>query len=161
MAYAVVRTDNLSGIIDGARLATVHFYDGNGKAAAIQNGNIITLNGIDERGVFKAIAPTANQGLGKLALVATPEIMSDRQYKNLDDFINAAGAEVRVYILHSGDVFSVTAEALDGTVGNTTVGVEVQAGTKLKVVTSATNAVADYLGSDVENGYTYYKFRVI
>lgn len=160
MAYAVVRTDNLSGIIDGARLATVHFYNGANKAA-IENGNIISLNGLDEPGVYKAIAPTANQGLGKLALVATPEIMSDRQYKNLDDFINAAGAEVRVYILHSGDVFSVTAEALDGTVGNTTVGVEVQAGTKLKVVTSATNAVADYLGSDVENGYTYYKFRVI
>ena len=160
MAYAVVRTDNLSGIIDGARLATVHFYNGANKAA-IENGNIISLNGLDEPGVYKAIAPTANQGLGKLALVATPEIMSARQYKNLDDFINIAGAEVRVYILHSGDVFSVTAEALDGTVGSTTVGVEVQASTKLKVVTAATNAVADYLGSDVENGYTYYKFRVI
>lgn len=161
MAYAVVRTDNLSGIIDGARLATVHFYDGNGAAAAIENGNIITLNGIDEPGVYKAIAPTAKQGLGKLALVATPEIMSDRQYKNLDDFINIAGAEVRVYILHSGDVFSVTADALSAAPAASTVGVEVQASTKLKVVTALTDAVAEYLGSDVENGYTYYKFRVI
>lgn len=160
MAYAVVRTDNLSGIIDGARLATVHFYDGANKAD-IENGNVISLDGIDEPGVYKAVAPSAKQALGKLALVAGVELMYDRTYKNLDDFINAAGAEVRVYILHSGDVFSVTAEALDGEISSSTVGVEVQAGTQLKVVTDASDAVAEYLGSDVENGYTYYKFRVL
>lgn len=161
MAYGVVRTDNLSGIIDGARLATVHFYDGATKAA-IENGNIISLDGLDgEPGVYKAIAPSAQQGLGKLGLVAGVEIMYDRKYNNLDDFINPAGAEVRVYILKSGDVFSVTADALSAAPSASTVGVEVQAGTKLKVVTALTNAVAEYLGSDVENGYTYYKFRVI
>lgn len=161
MAYGVVRTDNLSGIIDGARLATVHFYDGNGAAAAIENGNIISLNGLDEPGVYKAIAPTAQQGLGKLGLVAGVELFYDRKFKSLDEFINPAGAEVRVYILKSGDVFSVTADALSAAPAASTVGVEVQAGTKLKVATALTNAVAEYLGSDVENGYTYYKFRVI
>lgn len=161
MAYGVVRTDNLSGIIDGARLATVHFYDGANKAA-IENGNIVSLNGLDEPGVYKAIAPTAKQALGKLGIVAGVELFYDRKYKNLDEFINPAGAEVRVYILKSGDVFSVTSDALSAApVDGTTLGVEVQAGTKLKVVTALTDAVAEYLGKDVENGYTYYKFRVI
>lgn len=160
MAYAVVRTDNLSGIIDGARLVSFHYYVSATKTA-IQNGNVVSIGALDEKGIYKATAPSAKQALGKLALVAGVEIMYDRQYKNLDEFINPAGAEVRGYILKSGDVFSVTAEALDSTPTASTVGLEIQAGTTWKCVTALTDAVAEYIGSDTENGYTYYKFRVL
>lgn len=161
MSYAVVRTDNLTGTRDGARLVSFHFYSGNAKAA-IENGNIVSIGALDEPGVYKATAPTAKQALGKLALVAGVELIYDNHtYRNLDDYINEAGKEVRGYVLHSGDVFSVTAEAPSAAPTDGTLGVEVQAGTKLKVVEALTDAVAEYLGSDTQNGYTYYKFRVI
>lgn len=160
MAYAVVRTDNLSGILDGARLVSFRFYNST-TPTAIQNGNVVSIGALDEPGIYKAAAPTAKQALGKLALVAGVEMFYDNLHHNLDEYINAAGKEVRGYILHSGDVFSVTAEALDSTPVAATVGVEIQAGTTFKCVTALTDAVAEYLGSDTQNGYTYYKFRVI
>ena len=161
MAYAVVRTDNLSGIQDGARLVSMRYYVSTTKTA-IQNGNVVSIGALDEPGVYKAAAPSAKQALGKLALVANPEVFRDsKAYHNLDEYINEAGKVIRGYILKSGDVFSVTAEALDSTPGASTVGLEIQAGTTFKCVTALTDAVAEYLGSDTANGYTYYKFRVI
>lgn len=162
MAYAVVRTDNLTGTYNGAFLISGHFYNGNNKAE-IENGALVSIGALDgERGVYKCVAPTAKQPLGKLGLVATPEIIYDNnRFRNLDDYINEAGKKIRVYILHSNDVFSITAEGLDAAPTASTLGIEVVAGTKPKCATALTNAVAEYLGSDTENGYTYYKFRVI
>ena len=131
MAYAVVRTDNLTGITDGARLATAKYYVSS-TATGIDNGNIVKLDsyleGAPERETWKAVAPAAGDYVGKcngrLGLVATPEIVySYKKYYNLDEFTNAAGAPLRVYVLEPGDEFSVTAEAFaaDAAPGTTSV----------------------------------------
>lgn len=161
MAYAVVRTDNLTGTYNGAFVLSGHFYSGDNKAA-IENGGLVSIGAFDEPGVYKCVAPTAKQALGKVGLVATPELIYDnKNYHNLDEYINEAGKEILVYILYSNDRFSLTAEGLDSVPTNATLGLEIDAATKPKCVTALTNAFAEYLGSDTENGYTYYKFRVL
>lgn len=136
--YAYVRTDNMSGTVVAKDLASAKFYNGNVEAD-IENGNIVTLgNYVDgEREVRKATAPTAATKLRDLYLVASPEVIKDKKYYGLGEFINKKSSIIRCYRLTSGDIFSVTKEALDGTV---VVGslVEAQDSTKLKVVETAT-----------------------
>ena len=137
--YAYVRTDNMSGTTVAKDLASAKFYASEAEAA-IENGNIVTLGGyVDgEREVRKATAPTANTKLRDLYLVATPEVVKDKNYYGLDEFINEAGSIIRCYRLTSGDIFSVTKEAIDGEASVDTV-IEAQAGTKMKAVASATD----------------------
>lgn len=135
---ACVRTDKMSGTTVAKDLASAKFYAGE-KEAAIENGNIVTLGGyIDgEREIKKATAPTASTALRDLYLVASPEVIKNKNYYGLNEFENAAGEPIRCYRLTPADQFSVTKEALDGEVA---VGsfVEAQASTKMKVVASAT-----------------------
>lgn len=128
MAHAVVRTDNLTGITDGARLATAKYYPSD-TATDIDNGSIVkltTYRSAPERETWNAVAPAAGDYVGgcngRLGLVATPEIVYDyKKYYNLDEFYNKADKPVRVYILESGDEFSVTAEAFDVAPGTTAI----------------------------------------
>lgn len=137
--YAYVRTDNMSGTVVAKDLASAKFYKGS-EEAEIENGNIVTLGDYldGERELRKATAPTAATKLRDLYLVATPEVVKDKNYYGLGEFINKKGEAIRCYRLTSGDIFSVTEEALDGdaAVGSL---VEAQAGTKLKVVETATS----------------------
>lgn len=137
--YAYVRTDNLSGTTVAKDLASAKFYNGSAEAE-IENGNVVTLGGyIDgERELKKATAPTATTKLRDLYLVATPEVVKEKNYYGLGEFINEAGAAIRCYRLTAGDIFSVTEEALDGDAEVGSI-VEVQASTKLKVVKTATS----------------------
>ena len=152
MAYAVVRTDKLLGTQGFPQIASFKFFKTvNNKevAAEIENGNVVDISAglmtdgaqtptIINREEYKAVAPTATTKLKDVLLVANPELDRTKKYNALDEYINKAGMPVRGYHLHENDIFSVTDEALDGTpaVGSL---VELQAGTKLKVVASATN----------------------
>lgn len=138
--YAYVRTDNMSGTTVTKDLASAKYYE-NEVEKAIENGNIVTLGNYisGEREVRKATAPTATTVLRDLYLVATPEVVKDKNYYGLGDFINEAGTIIRCYRLTPGDIFSVTKEALDGTAAVGSI-VEAQAGTKMKVVASATDS---------------------
>lgn len=147
MPYAVVRTDKMFGTDNRVGLASAKYLGSGSTATAIENGNVVKLVElltIDstaqtyEREIYKAVTPAASDDLGVIALVATPEVMYDETKKDLDQFRNEAGDIVRVYRLHSGDIFSVTAEAIQGTAARGSV-IELQAGTKLKAVSSATN----------------------
>lgn len=135
--HACVRTDNMSGTIVGKDLASAKFYASE-QEAAIENGNIVTLGGYldGEREVRKATAPAALTALRDLYLVASPEVIKDKDYFALGDFINEAGSIIRCYRLTSGDIFSVTKEALDGEAKLNYV-VEAQASTKMAVKESA------------------------
>lgn len=137
--YAYVRTDNMSGTTVAKDLASAKFYDG-AVEKEIENGNVVTLGGYldGEREVKKATAPAANTKLRDLYLVATPEVVKDKTYYGLGEFINKKGEIIRCYRFTSGDIFSVTKEALSGTAAVGSV-VEAQAGTKLKVVATATS----------------------
>lgn len=131
--YACVRTDNMSGTTLGKNLVSVKF-DGE-----IENGNIVVIGSLvsGEREVRTATTPAANSALRDLALIAAPEVVKDKKYNSLAEFINQKGDIVRAYRLVSGDIFSVTAEALAGTAAVGSV-IEAQASTKMKAVETLT-----------------------
>lgn len=163
MAHAVVRTDRMYGTDVDPGLVSVKYIGAASTETAIDNGNVVLLNGLmtGEREVYAGITPAANSALKDIVLIATPELI---RLKNLDDFYNLAGGISRAYHLHTSDIFSVTAEALtaeaDIAVGNI---VELAASTKLNVVSSVTEGstvVGRVIAIDVVGRYTYYAIEV-
>lgn len=163
MGYGVVRTDRMYGSDVGAGLVSFKYVVSDAETE-IENGNVVLLGDLmdGEREIFEATTPAAASKIKDIVLVAGVEVMYDERKKNLDEYINETGKAVRGYRLHSGDIFSVTADCLNGTpaVGSL---VELQAGTKLNVVTTATTG-STQVGKivHVENAgrYTYYAILV-
>lgn len=168
--YGVVRLDLMDGTDVGAQLCSLR-YQVSGKDTEIQNGSVVKLGNLlaGEREVYAATDVAANDKLKDVVLVASPEVMYDERKKNLDEFINEAGDDARGYRFHMHNVFSVTAEALtyatksgapDIEVGYA---VELAAGNKLKVASSATASstqVGKIIAIDIVGRYTYYVIRV-
>ena len=163
--HAVVRTDRMFGTDNRAGLISVK-YIVSSTETAIENGNVLKATELisGEREVFKGVTPAAADAMKDIVLVASPELIYDERKHNLDDFTNEAGKIARAYRLHSGDIFSVTKEALAGAsspaVGNI---VELKADTKLNVVASATSGstvVGKIIAIDVVGKYTYYVILV-
>lgn len=167
MAFGVVRTDRLMGTDVRSMLESVKYMGDGSAATAIDNGNVVKLDGslmTGEREIKKGVTPAANDVLDAIVLIASPEVMYDERKRNLDEFQNEAGKICRGYHLHSGDIFSVTKDALDGAaapkVGDA---VELKAGTKLNVADSATSGstvVGKIIAVDVVGRYTYYVIQV-
>lgn len=167
MGYGVVRTDRLMGTDVRSMLESVKYMGAGSTATAIDNGNVVKLDGslmTGEREIKKGVTPAANDALDAIVLIASPEVMYDERKRNLDEFQNEAGKVCRGYHLHSGDIFSVTKDALDGAatpaVGNV---VELKAGIKLNVAVSATSGstvVGKIIAVDVVGRYTYYVIQV-
>lgn len=164
--HAVIRKDRLYGTNVAPALVSLVFHGSNNKAAAIDNGNVVKLVALmdDERELYKAVAPAANTSLEELAIVGTNEVMYDERKKNLDEFFNEAGNAALGYRPHKGDMFGVTAEGLDAAAeikkGDI---VELQAGTKLKVVKTATTGstkVGVIADINKTGRYTYYVVEV-
>lgn len=170
--HAVVRTDRLFGTDNRAGLISIKYFvtESNEKVAtAIDNGNFLKVGALldGEREVFEGSTPAANDSLADVVLIASPEVMYDERLRDLDDYYNVAGKICRGYRLHSGDVFSVTKEALAGAetpaVGDV---VELKADTKLNIVAAATGAtsgstvVGSIIAIDVVGRYTYYVILV-
>lgn len=172
--YAVVRTDNMYGTDVRAGLVSIKYIVETTEdeetvktETAIENGNVLKVGELidAEREIYEGSAVAANTELTDVVLIATPEVVYDEHVRGLDKFINEAGKPCRGYHLHKGDVFSVTKLALDGAAepkkGDI---VELKAGTKLNVVTSATSGstVVGKIIDDPETKgqYTYYAIRV-
>lgn len=163
--HAVVRTDLMAGTDVKSLLRTAKYMVGT-TATAVDNGCVLALAGLLEtpniknREVWKAVTPTANQDLKELILVATPEVMVDPRAQALKDFTNPAGGLLRGYVMHSGDIFSVTSEALSAvpTVGQ---GVAVQADPKWKVETLANTSVGKVEQIEVVGDLTFYVIRIL
>lgn len=172
MAHGVVRTDLLAGTDVRSELASVRFQTGSGASAAnaaIDNGNVVKLGDLEDgsRTVYIGTAPSASDTLGDIVLIASPEVMYDERLKDLDDYYNEAGKISRGYRLHEHDIFSVTIDALDITLpqSGSVVGyiVELQSGTKLKAVSSATSgstAIGKIIDVNVVGKYTYYVIEI-
>lgn len=168
MAYAIVRTDLMTGTDDRAHLVSFKYKKG-GALAAIENGNIVTLKElykddtvITDREVWEAADMAAATPLHDLVLVASVEGDDDDNNADLSTYINVAGHICRGYYLHSGNMFSVTKEALTGT---PTVGhvVECAAGTKMAVKssnTASTTKIGTIVAEEIVGGDTYYVIRV-
>ena len=173
--YSVVRTDNMMGTNVGTYLDSVRFYEvkvvGNKNVDVekeIENGNVVEVGALleGERELHRAVAPAANTDIKKIGLVANPEVHYDERKHSLEEYINRAGQNVRIYYLHSGDEFSVTAEGLNIASGyEVKVGdaVELMAGTKLNVVASATSGstqVGKIIAIEKAGRHLFYVVRV-
>lgn len=163
MAYPVIRLDNMAGTTDGRKLKSVVFNDGTDDAA-IGNGLLVAIGALlsDERELHEAVAPAANTPIGKLAIIATPELMYDAKKKNLVDFVNEAGVPARAYVLTADDEFGVTADALSAvpTVGSI---IEAQADTKMNVVatlTAGSTQIGTVIAIEIVNSLTFYVIHV-
>lgn len=157
--YTVVRTDNLAGIIDGSKLRTVRFYNEDAQAA-IENGSVVVVGGIEEgsRDVRVATAPTGDEDLGVLALIASSELMYE-EGKSLEEFTNPKGATCLAYILCTADEFSITKEGFTGIPAKGK-GVKPAAGAKWEVVASAEEGIGEIIAEEYEGGYTYYVIHI-
>ena len=141
MAYGCVRTDNMAGTVLGSGLVPFK-YQPSGVDTAIENGNVVVIGGYisGEREIRTASTPVANSAFASIALVASEEVLKDKNNYFINEFINAAGAICRGYRLHPGDIFSITAECFaDESVLDVGSVVELAAGTKLKAVASLTH----------------------
>ena len=141
MAYGCVRTDNMAGTILGSGLVSFKYQPG-GVDTAIENGNVVVIGGYisGEREIRTASTPAAGSAFASIALVASEEVLKDKNNYFINEFINAPGAICRGYRLHPGDIFSITAECFaDESVLGVGSVVELAAGTKLKAVASLTS----------------------
>ena len=163
--HAVIRKDRLYGTDVAPALVSMKYFVST-TPTAIDNGNVVRLDGLldGERELYKAVAPAANTALEDVAIVGTNEVNYDERKRNLDDFTNEAGVASLGYRPHKGDIFSVTAAALSAAaaieVGNV---VELQADTKLKVVSSLTansTKVGEIIAIETAGRYTYYVIEV-
>lgn len=159
--HAVVRTDLMWGTDVRSGLVSIKYMGADGATPTeIDNGNVLKVGALmeGEREIYTGTDVAANDAISNVVLVASVEVMYDERIRNLDEFYNEADAICRGYRLHSGDVFSVTADALEGT---PTVGsvVSLAAGTKLEVGGAGT-AVGTIIAEDIVGRYTYYAIKV-
>lgn len=163
--FSVVRTDKMYGTDNRSGLVSVRYQPSN-IMTAIENGSVVKLGALEtgSREVYIGATPAKTDVIEDIVLIATPEVVYDEHKRNLDDFQNEAGAIARGYRLHSGDIFSVTVDALSAdttpAVGNI---VELDDGVNLKVVstlTSGSTHVGAIIDVNVVGRYTYYVIEV-
>lgn len=161
--YAICNLDKMSGTEDSSLLLSVRFYDDNDKTAELQNASIVKVGAFldGQREVRKATTPTGTEKISEIALVAHPEVIYDEStYHGLEEYVNAAGKDIRAYRFHNGDGFSATSEAFDGTPEKGKY-VTVGATTKMVVSDSATGTIIGTIDDVVKLGAnTYYYIQV-
>ena len=157
MAHGIFRSDNCTYTHDPAKIRTIQTY------AQIDNGAPIILGALaangkyaGEREVFTTSAATGANATD-VWVVTTPEL--DYEKYTLGEFTNANGAIGRAVAMEKYDIFSVTSEVLSA-IPNAN-DKYIAAGTAQWTVSSAsTKAFATYIGSDVQDGVTFYAFQV-
>lgn len=160
MAYCVIRTDLMSGTKQPADLVSLRFYDAEGKAAAVENGVIVKLEGYEtgEREIMKAVAAKAGDDLNECAIVAGVEVSYDPLKRNLEDYINEAGKPVRGYLPRSRNVFSVTKEGfVNGVVPEQGGKVGIGEGGKIDAAGTGLGVCVDI---NAAGRHTYYAIRI-
>lgn len=161
MAYTVIRTDLLSGTDVAADLVSLRVYDTSDNPIAVENGTIVELKGYEDgqREVMKAVLATAKSDVADCAIVASEEVMYDERKKNLDEFVNEAGAICRGYIPRSRNMYSITKEGFVGGTAPTAVDAKVGLGAGGKLDTAATG-YGKVVAIETAGRYTYYVIKI-
>lgn len=161
MAYTVIRTDLLSGTDVAADLVSLRVYDTDDNQIAVENGTIVELKGYEEgqREVMKAVLATASSKVEDCAIVASEEVMYDERKKNLDEFVNEAGAICRGYIPRSRNIYSITKEGFVGATAPTEVGAKVGLGADGKLNAAGTG-YGTVMAIEIAGRYTYYVIKI-
>ena len=160
MAYAVIRTDLMSGTKQPADLVSIRFYGEDDQPAEVENGVIVKLEGYEDgqREVIKAKAAKPGDKLSECAIVAGVEVMYDERKKNLDEYINEKGKAVRAYIPRSRNLFALTKEGFQGGTVPAKDG-DVGIGDGGKLSTSAKD-VGKCVHIETRGRYTYYTIQI-
>ena len=160
MAYTVFRSDLMSGENVFADMVSIRVVDGNGDPVVVENGTIVELDKLEEgqREVWTATVATNSSDLVNCAVVATPEGWYDRK-RNLDEFINPAGAIARGYRLRSNNMFSGTKEGFVSATAPTTAGAGVGIGTGGKINAAGTG-LGTFEHTETQGRYTYYTVKI-
>ena len=160
MAHGIFRSDSCSYTHDGAKIRTIVTY------GDIDNGAPITLGGLvtdsskafyGEREVFTTSAATSANA-ADVWVVTTPEL--DYETYSLGEFTNASGAIGRAVAMEKYDIFSVTSEVLSAIPDANDKYIAAASG-QWTVSSSTTKAFAEFIGSDVQDGVTFYAFSVL
>ncbi len=153
--HTVVRTDQLSGTDQRAEMRSCRYTtDGSTGYADVDNGRLVELVELekDQHEVWTVKPASKDTKRGRLVLLDAPEVMADERKKNLWEFYNEKGDAIRGYILHTGDIFSLSAEGFEesqptvkqkvgiGTDGKLKPGDENAIGTCIAIDTLGTNA---------------------
>ena len=158
MAHGIFRSDSCSYTHDGALIRTAQAYGDIDNGAPILCGGLATTGTFaGEREVFTTSAATGANA-ADVWVVTTPEL--DYEKYALAEFTNASGAIGRAVAMEKYDIFSVTSEVLSAIPTGTDK--YIAAGNGAWTVSSAsTKAFAQYLGSDVQDGVTFYAYQVL
>ena len=158
MAHGIFRSDNCTYTHDPAKIRTIQTY------GDIDNGAPITLGALastgkyaGEREVFTTAAATGANA-ADVWVVTTPEL--DYEKYTLPEFTNASGAIGRAVAMEKYDIFSVTSEVLSATPTGTDKYIAAGNGS-WTVSSSTTKAFAEFIGSDVQDGVTFYAYQVL
>lgn len=163
MSKAIVRLDNVAATKNPALIKSVKYMGSGSTATAIENGNFVAIGGLvsGEREIHTATTPAVSTTY--FGLIATPEVeYAEDGYHGLDTFENKADAVARAIVLQKGDIFSATAEAFSATPTVDKL-VELQAGTKGKVVATATSGstqVGKVIAVETSGRFTFYVVEV-
>ena len=152
--YTVITREAMASEYDGTKRKSAKFYSSDAPAE-IENGMVVKIAGTipGEREVLKVVAPEGSENVADLWIVTTPEVVADERKKNLSDFVNEAGQIITIDKLMPNDIFSLTAEGLNGTaVAGHKVGLASAGGVKL-VVDAATSGMGTVIGTvlDIAN----------
>lgn len=152
--YTVITREAMASEYDGTKRKSAKFYNADAPAE-IENGMVVKIAGTitGEREVLKVVAPEGTEDIADLWIVTTPEVDADERKKNLSDFINKAGQPITIDKLMPNDIFSLTAEGLNGTaVAGHNVGLASAGGVKL-VVDAGTSGMGTVIGTvlDISN----------
>lgn len=160
--HGVIRTDNMAGTDVRAQLVSVKYMGADGDTPTeIDNGNVLAVGGLveGEREIFVGTKPTAGTKVSDIVVIATPEVFYDSTIKkNLDEYTNEAGKILRGYRLHSGGIYSVTAEALSGVPAKDTK-VTIGADTKLVIGGEGTE-VGQIIAEETAGRYKYFVIKI-
>jgi len=146
--HAIFRSDLLAGTDVGAYLGMGRYLGSDGATpTAIDNGNVVKIGDLidSERDLRVYTTPAANTAIDQIGIIATPERFYDGLTHGVKDYENAEGMNLRVYLLTgmtSSSCFTVTADGFEIGTGLTPEKgwvAELQAGTKLKLVATASS----------------------
>lgn len=158
MAHGIFRSDNCTYTHDPAKIRTIETY------GEIDNGAPITLGALastgkyaGEREVFTTSAATGANA-ADVWVVTTPEL--DYEKYTLPEFVNGSGKIARAVAMEKYDIFSVTSEVLSATPTGTNKYIAAGNG-KWTVSSNSASAFATFLGSDVQDGVTFYGYQVL
>lgn len=160
--HAIVRTDNVFGTDNRTGVVSIEYMGANGTTPTeIDNGNVLKVGKLvdGERQIHIGSAPAAGDKIEDVVLIATPEIIYDSEKDYIGNFYNEAGVPARGYRIHSGSIFSVTANALDGTPAKDQ-GVEFGGTTKLKVAEHSASSIGSIIEVDTVGGETFYVIEI-